>query len=88
MTHDMRWHRVADVTVSSWDTFEEGETGLWTRGGLQLAVTHNGNWIDIPRDVILSLVAEEIRETQASRWESMSDCEALKCFGLDSPDDA
>ena len=80
----MGWYRVAELqTEKPFDGVPDGPA-IWSRGGLEgLSIqTSTGECIDLPREIVLGLVADEFRNKQLSRYEDMDTEGLLREMGL------
>lgn len=67
----MGWSRVAKLNVKEESESVE-ECGLFSRGGLEgVVVLIENKWIEIPKSVLIELVAEELVSQEISRLEQL-----------------
>ena len=80
----MGWGKVCELESRSGDIVVS-ECGLWTRGGLEGVQVMVGRLvIDIPREVILRLVADEYVNKKIARYEQMTAEQAVdEMMGFD-----
>jgi len=80
----MGWYRVANLEVAGgFSDCPEGPA-IWSRGGLEDVniQSSNGEFIRLPREIILGLAADEFRSKRISHYESMDTDDCLREMGL------